>query len=214
MRLFAAIVPPAAVLTEVRAVVDGARRPEPLARATKRGFRARFGAQPEESAPEGDVVDDQLTVPERGQMYLPITHFGNVTLGDSVQLIKALRTEAATWQPATVHVAGGTALEFKGDDSVWAKIAGDVDALQVIGRGVPQIVQRLGFFVDRRQFRPWLSVGRITESTTAPYLQKVVDALDAFRSQPWAVEGISLMKRLPEEGNDAFEETEYILLGG
>ena len=95
-------------------------------------------------------------MPTVDQMYLPITGFGNVTLGDSVQLAKALRNEALTWAPPTVHVAGGTALEFKGDESVWAKLDGDMDALNTIGRGVPQIVQRLGFFVDRRQFRPWL----------------------------------------------------------
>ena len=118
-------------------------------------------------------------------MYLPLTGFGNVTLGDSVHLTKALRTEALTWAPPTMHIAGGTALEFKGDESVWAKLDGDIDALNTIGRGVPQIVQRLGFFVDRRQFRPWLEVGTITDATTAPYLQAVVDALEAFHGRSW-----------------------------
>ena len=105
-------------------------------------------------------------------MYIPLTGFGNVTLGDSVSLAKALRAEARTWDRPTVHLAGGTALEFPGDESVWAKIDGDLDALNTIGRGVPQVVQRLGFFVDRRAFRPWLPVGTITDTTTAPYLEK------------------------------------------
>jgi 2'-5' RNA ligase len=74
------------------------------------------------------------------------------------------------------------------------------------------VVQRLGFFVDRRQFRPWISVGTITESTTAPFLQSVVDALETFEGQSWTIESISLMKRLPEEGPHAFEEMEEMPL--
>ena len=117
-------------------------------------------------------------------MYLPLTGFGNVTLGDSVKLAKALRAEVATWAPPRrCAFTGGAALEFPGDESVWAKLDGDVDGLKTIGRGVPQVVQRLGFFVDRRQFRPWLSVGTITDATTAPYLERLVAALDDFRGE-------------------------------
>ncbi len=208
MRLFAAIVPPRAVLDELLEVVHGVRPPS-IGPAPKRGLLSRFGGR----ATADETGDsDELTVPAAQQVYLPITGFGNVTFGDSVQLTKALRTEAATWERPTVHIAGGTALEFKGDESVWAKIEGDVDALNTIGRGVPQVVQRLGFFVDRRQFRPWLPVGTITDTTTAPYLQSVVDALEGFRSQSWTIESISLMKGLPEEGRDAFEELERMPL--
>jgi 2'-5' RNA ligase len=207
MRLFAAIVPPRAVLEEVLEVVRGVRPvQEPVQR---KGLRARFGAHTQTTE---QVIDDELTVPDLAQMYVPLTGFGNVTLGDSVQLSKALRTEAQTWQRPTVRLAGGTALEFRGDESVWAKIIGDMDALQTVGRSVPQVVQRLGFFVDRRQFRPWISVGTITGATTAPYLQSVVDALEGFEGQAWTIESISLMKRLPEEGPHAFEEMEQMPL--
>lgn len=209
MRLFAAIVPPRAVLEEVLEVVQGVRPPA-QPQEQRRGLRARFGSGHGQATQQ--VTDDELTVPDLAQMYVPLTGFGNVTLGDSVQLSKALRTEAQTWERPTVRLAGGTALEFRGDESVWAKITGDVDALQTIGRSVPQVVQRLGFFVDRRQFRPWLSVATITESTTAPYLQAVVDALEGFEGQTWTIDSISLMKRLPEEGQHAFEEMEQMPL--
>jgi 2'-5' RNA ligase len=208
MRLFAAIVPPRAVLDEVRAVVLGVSGPS--VEQPKRGLRARFGG--DRGVTVEAVGSDELVVPPAAAMYIPLTGFGNVTLGDSVSLTKALRSEALTWERPTVRLAGGTALEFPGDESVWAKIDGDVDALNVIGRGVPQIVQRLGFFVDRRQFRAWIPVGTITDSTSAPYLQSVVDALDAFRGQSWTIESVSLMKRLPEEGKDSFEEMEQLPL--
>jgi 2'-5' RNA ligase len=211
MRLFAAIVPPRGVVDEVLETVHAVRPPSDAAGAHKRGgLLSRFGSG--RTATPDAFETDQLSVPSAVQTYLPLTGFGNVTLGDSVQLTKALRTEALTWERPTLHLQGGAALEFPGDESVWAKLEGDVDALHVIGRGVPQIVQRLGFFVDRRQFRPWLSVGTITDTSTAPYLEKVVDALDAFRGQSWTVEHISLMKRLPEEGPDSFEEMEQLPL--
>jgi hypothetical protein len=49
-------------------------------------------------------------------------------------------------------------------------------------------------------------VGTITENTTAPYLQAVVDALEGFEGRTWTIDSISLMKRLPEEGQLDFEE--------
>lgn len=208
MRLFAAIVPPRDVLDALLEVVHGVQR-QGNAPAAKKGLFSRLRGR----APAAEAArTDELTVPTASQMYLPITGFGNVTLGDSVQLTKALRAEAATWERPTVHIAGGTALEFTGDESVWAKIEGDVEALKTIGRGVPQVVQRLGFFVDRRQFRPWLSVGTITDTTTAPYLQSLVDALGSFESRSWTIESISLMKGLPEVRRDAFEEIEQMPL--
>ena len=211
MRLFAAIVPPRAVLDEVRGVVQGVRsvRAPSAAPSPKRGLRARLGGQRDATEVR---ESDELTVPGVAAMYIPLTGFGNVTFGDSVSLVKALRAEALTWQRPTVHLAGGTALEFPGDESVWAKIDGDRDALNTIGRGVPQVVQRLGFFVDRRAFRAWIPVGTITDTTSAPYLQDVVDALEAFRGLSWTIDSISLMKRVPEEGKDAFAEMEQMPL--
>ena len=127
MRLFAAIVPPRAVLEEVLEVVRS--RCARCSRSRCSGGACAPGSALTAQTTE-QVTDDELTVPDLAQMYVPLTGFGNVTLGDSVQLSKALRTEALTWERPTVRLAGGTALEFRGDESVWAKITGDLDALQ------------------------------------------------------------------------------------
>ena len=111
-----------------------------------------------------------------------------------------------------MHLEGGTALEFPGDESVWAKLAGDLDALNVIGRGVPQVVQRLGFFVDRRAFRAWLPVGAITDATSAPHLQRRGGRTRRLPRPELDDRVDLLMKRLPEEGKDSFEEMEQIPL--
>jgi 2'-5' RNA ligase len=215
MRLFAAILPPRDVLEEVMRVVRSVDGPEPTPEEPKSRWRPFGGRSGGPTAVVQDSAKSQLTRPEVDRMYIPITGFGNVTLGDSVKLAKALRTEVASWRRPEVAFAGGAALEFKGDESVWAKLDGDIDDLRTVGRGVPHVVQRLGFFVDRRQFRPWLSVGTITDDSTAPYLESVVAALDGFRGRTWTVEAVSLMRR-PADTTDpeAFEELERMPLAG
>jgi len=42
---------------------------------------------------------------------------------------------------------------------------------------------RLGFLVDIARFRPWLAVGTFAETTSAPYLERLVAALDDFKGQ-------------------------------
>ncbi len=113
----------------------------------------------------------------------------------------------------TLRLAGGAALEWPGDKSAWARLDGDLDALQVIAQGVPKVVQRLSLFVDRRQFRPLLSVGSITDETTAPYLEALVAALERFEGMTWTQESVSLMSGQPEAGPDEpFEEMEAMRL--
>jgi 2'-5' RNA ligase len=186
MRLFAALLPPEEVLTELAALV---RSVAPNTR--------ELDARP--------VAD----------MYMPVTSFGNVALGDARQLEATLRREAAGWAAPKIYFSGGTALEWPGDQSVWAKLAGDLDELYAIGRGVPAVVRRLGFFVDRRQFRPWLSVGTITDHTTAPYLERLVAELEGFEGPPWRLEHLHLLRRLPalEDGSDGgFDVVEQLPL--
>jgi 2'-5' RNA ligase len=182
MLLHASIVPPPAVLEAVANVLQSIDRPVaeavPLAR---KGFLGRFGSRGVHAAAPSIAAVDELDLIATEDMQLPITTFGNVTADDALKLAEALNEAAAEWTRPTVHIVGGTALEFPGDRSVWAKLEGDVAALTTIARGVTQSVERLGFFVDRRKFRPALSVATVNEATTAPYLQAVVDGLDAFR---------------------------------
>ena len=126
-------------------------------------------------------------------MQIPVTSFGNLTVQDAEGLAEALTTAAVEWTAPQVYFAGGTALDFPGDWSVWAKLGGDVADLGAVARGVVQSVEGLGLFVDRRTFRPMLSLATVTHATTGPFLQQVVDALEQYRGEPWTAE-ITLLK--------------------
>ena len=193
MLLHAVIVPPPDVLVAVSHLVlsiDSVPAPAPPQPASR--FLRRRVVAP--AAPAPITADRELDLVPPAVMNLPIAGFGNVTAGDAVNLADTLKDAAAEWACPTVWLAGGGALEFPDDRSVWAKLDGDVEALLAVARGVVQSVASRGFFVDRRKFRPWLAVATITESTTAPYLERVVAALDAFRGEPWTIEWVSVTK--------------------
>jgi 2'-5' RNA ligase len=198
MQLRAALVPPPPLADAVTGVVASVsvpvEEPAPVAAPSHRGLlRRRAPATVELDAPVGPPPP-QLDLVLSDQMHLPLCAFGNVTTDEQERLRRALAQVASGLPSATVWVAGGTALEFSGDRSVWAKLEGDIDALWAIFRGINEGVEKVGFFLDRRSFRPLLAVGTINDATTAPYLEDVVAALDAFRSDPWQVEAVSLMK--------------------
>lgn len=212
MRVYATVVPPRDVREGLVRLVRSADPPA-VERSTP-SWRRWLGQRDAAEPPEPPSVRE-LNLRDVDAMHLRVAEFGNVSLADSRTLAAALREAAAGWAPATVWVAGGAALEPPGDESVWATLDGDVEGLARIGRQVPEVVKRLGHFVDRRQFRPALSIGTITAETTAPYLESVVALLEGHRSAPWTVDALSLVRRpMAAEAPERFEEVERLPLGG
>lgn len=214
MRLNAAIHPPVQVLVPVAELVAAVGRAQAPADSPKRGFlhrrggRTPYASQPRAESLDVPVAPEQLDrVPVR-QMSLPVAGFGNVTSGDAARLARALGSAAAESPVATLRIAGGTALEFPEDRSVWARLEGDLDGLRATARGVTQVVEQLGFFVDRRKFRPWLRVATVKQTTTASHLEAVVAALEAFAGEPWTLDHVSLMKTTYDRGVESEVETD------
>jgi hypothetical protein len=207
-----AIVPPRVALEAVDAVVRSVTAPgERAAGAASKRLLGRLGRHRADST-DGVGAPGMLEHVAVDDMRLPITGFGNLTTHDAQRVNEVIREAAAEWAPATACLAGGTALDFPGDWSVWARLEGDLDGLMAIGRGVPQAVERLGFFVDRRMFRPMLSVATVTRQTTGPFLHDLVDALEAFRGEEWPVE-VSLLRESVVEGRNELTEVERIVPG-
>lgn len=196
MHLYVAILPPASICEAVAEVVRAADAPVG-APAETHTSGPRFGrGRKREVADAPQMAHPQLEHVLPSEMQLPIATFGNVTVADAERLGEALRGAAATLAAPTVHLAGGAELEFPGDRSVWARVHGDLDALRLIPPGMTRTVEPLGFFVDRRKFRPMLAVCTVTDTTSAEARQRVIEALDAFQGEPWTVGSVSLRQRL------------------
>jgi hypothetical protein len=212
MLVHGSIFPPRSALEAVVAVVGSVPAPDD-GRAPSSELKALLGRLGRGKA-RGELAEAPPAVLELvpvERLQLPITGFGNLTTRDAHRVAEAIATAAVDWHAPTVRLAGGTALDFPGDWSVWAKLAGDVEALSEVVRGVTQSVEGLGFFVDRRQYRPMLSVANVTRATTGPYLEALVAALDAFEGESWTPE-ISLTTETFVDGQPATVEFQRIPL--
>lgn len=165
MRMFAALIPPAPVAEDVAAVARSVR-----------GSGQQLEALP------ADLL------------HLPLGNFGNVGLADRTALQEALEEEVARWAPMELRFRGGAALEGPGDDSVWARLDGDVELLTAMGNVIPRVVQRLGFLIDRRSFSTRVRIGRITEHTSLEFLERLLDRLDGYCGPAWTAHHVSLLR--------------------
>jgi 2'-5' RNA ligase len=166
MLLTVAFVPPLPVLEELNAIVDAA------------------GCRP--------VDLDRIASTD---MQISVVAFGNVSRGDTVQVASVLTRLSAGWPPPPVlSFSGGAALEWPGDETVWAKLVGEVDALEQVAQSIAPAILRLGFAVDRRRFRPWLPVGQVTATTELGFLERLVDALEVHEGEAWEASHLSLLR--------------------
>lgn len=220
MHLQAALAPPSSVTTPLTEVVAAAVAatassvlPEPEREPVGAGggfFRRRKVPEPVVLAP----LAPMLTPVRADQVHLLLVRFGFVSRPDLPRLRRTLAATVEDLPPATVWVRGGDALTPDGDRNVWAQLEGDVDGLSRIFRTVNEAVEAVGFFLDRRSFRPRLAVGEITATTSAECLEHLVAGLEGFRSEPWTVDGVSLMKRILERQPSEVAEMEHFPLGG
>lgn len=214
MHVRASLVPPppiAGAVADLVASVPLPVEPAPPIPSSRGLFRRRR----EDPAPaEPSVPEPELDLFPQDQLQLPLCSFGNLTTEEVNRLRTALAGIASDLPTPEVWVAGGGALEFEGDRSVWAKLEGDVDGLWKVFRGINEGVERLGFFLDRRSFRPWLALGTINDATTAPYLEDVVAALDAYRGEEWLVDDVVLSKLALTGKPPASIEINRVPLGG
>jgi 2'-5' RNA ligase len=209
MLLHGAFLPPRAAIEEVLAVVRSVAPPVEEEAPVPKGL---FGRRHKHRSEGPAVLPDPLDLLVADSMSLPITGFGNLTTNDAYAIAAAISAAAGSWEAPTVRLAGGAALDFPGDWNVWAKVTGETDALATIARGVVHEVEPLGFFVDRRKFRPMLAVAKVTAATTGPYLEEIVAALDAFEGQEWVVQDVVITALSTATGGPAFTEFRRIPL--
>ena len=212
MHLEAAILPPAGVSVALADLMLGVQAPPPrVVEEPRKGFFKRRA--PVVAAPLPS--DQQLALVPAHQIHVPLVRFGSVANPDLPRVRRALSDAAAQLPPVVVRVSGGELLEPEGDRHVYATLDGDITGLKAIFRTINEGVEDVGFFLDRRSFRPRLALGEVTDATTVEHLQAVEEALAGFSSEWWTIDAVSLMKRLLDRRPPESAELERIpLVGG
>lgn len=138
------------------------------------------------------MAEPAITIKSMDDMALPVATFGNVTNADARGVAKALTEAAREWSQPSLYFSGASVVDAPQDRTVWVRLMGDVAALTDIARGVPQSVERLGFFVDRRRFHQFVPVVTAASDTSDEELAPIVAALDSFRGKTWHMDAITL----------------------
>jgi 2'-5' RNA ligase len=90
------------------------------------------------------------------QWHITLAFLGEVTRPEV--LYDGLRVAADRTPPFELHLAGGGA--FTGPRVVWTGIGGDLDGLAALASEVQQACRSAGVPLEKRRFRPHLTVGK------------------------------------------------------
>ena len=131
-------------------------------------------------------------------VHLVVARFGNLTSGDVEALRRALTEAGPTWPSPTVRIAGSTILESSGSHSIAVTLTGEVDDLAGIARDVKSSAQRLGLFLDRRDFTPAIAVAPLADATPGPSGLAALGPSPTSREKPWTADHISVMRTVSD----------------
>jgi hypothetical protein len=197
VHLHAAFLPPTGQLDELTALVlaqepPAPQAPAPVERRTLLGRRTvEPPAAPEPTGPLLDVLD-------HARMAVPITDFGFVRPSIAREVGEAIERAVARYVPPRVVLTGGSALVDDDDRHVWVEMTAEDDGIEVLrgmAREIVAVVEPLGFYCDRRQFRSRIPVATINDRTDAEHLERVLAALNAYASDVWTVDEFVVQQR-------------------
>jgi 2'-5' RNA ligase len=115
------------------------------------------------------------------QWHITLAFLGEVSHPEG--LYDGLREAAARTPPFELHLAGSGA--FRGARVVWTGVAGDVDGLGALASEVQHACRSAGVPLERRRFRPHLTVGKTGRIEPA--------MLSAYQGPPWQVREVELV---------------------
>jgi 2'-5' RNA ligase len=124
----------------------------------------------------------------REMWHVTTAFYGEVDPADVDDLTLRLEQAAMRTQPADVHLNNGT--EFNGR-VLALEVAGDVEQLRVLADRCLAAGRAIGLPLERRRYRPHLTVARTGSRTP---LAPLVDALLGARTQGWATDELVLVR--------------------
>jgi len=177
MRLFVAIVPPAAALAELRSAVDPLRLRAPELRWT--------GTQ---------------------SWHLTLAFLGEVSEPIVPELSVRLERAARRHPPQRLAIAGGGAFpSVRRAQVLWAGFSADNRALAALAASVAAGARRAGVPLreEARTYRPHLTLARCREAADVSGLTQ---ELSGFSGSPWVADSIRLVRSFLTGGPPRYED--------
>jgi hypothetical protein len=128
---------------------------------------------------------------------LRLSNFGMVVRSDGFRLAECIGERIASVEAPVLRLEEVRPLPLDGDDSIWVGIGGDADVLRDIAAAIPQWTHEIGFVPDRRAYYSGIRIGRVTATTTAPYLEGLAQRLGGYEGHAWQVASIELGTEKP-----------------
>jgi 2'-5' RNA ligase len=140
-----------------------------------------------------DLAETELVAWEhRARWRVRLADFGMVVREDAVRVSECLTERVAGVVSPTLRLEEVRPLPLDGDDSIWVGIGGDADLLRELAAGIPQWIHVLGFVPDRRSYYSGIRLGRVTATTTVPYLEGLASRLGGYEGPAWTASDVLL----------------------
>jgi len=136
-----------------------------------------------------DIPGVTAVAPDR--LGIPVTTFGNLMPPDCLRLAAMLRK---AFEGADAPIVWFHGLRLEDEETIALGLGGDVEPLADLARFVPEAVEAMRLFVDRRRFRPWITFATADPATSPTVLAAALRDLADWTGEPWAVPGLSLIR--------------------
>ena len=132
--------------------------------------------------------------------HVALAYFGNISRLDFERLETAMGRVSEDWPPLEVKVKGiGAHPEPHEATALWANVHEPSDSLHRLSSAVTGSVKGFGWMLDRRVFRPQLTLGRSQQPVDArPVLSSVGD----YEGPGWTFDTIATLFPRPKDDGE------------
>lgn len=128
--------------------------------------------------------------------HITVAFLGDVP-DDRVESVRQALARAAAGPGArrvTLRVAGGGTFRGRGGAVLWAGIDGDLDGLTKLARAVKRELRQERFTLERRRYRPHLTIARPGERLSPDLIAADVVVLAGYHGPEWPVAEFHLVR--------------------
>ena len=139
-------------------------------------------------------------------MHWTVKFLGDVELTQTAAICQRMAAVAETKAPIPVEVAGvGAFPNRERPRTVWLGTAGDVSAFAALASAIETALEPLGFSLERRGFKPHLTLGRVRSARNMDALSQLLTRHSDFEAGSMHAEELVLFSSRLERGGPVYE---------